>query len=53
MATVNPDHLGDTMPVTSRPRRTRPISALAYYLARPARLWISFTTGHMEAPEDR
>jgi len=40
------------MPVNSRPRRTRPFSALAYYLGRPARLWISFTTGHMGA-EDR
>ena len=37
MATVNPDHLENTMPVTSRPRRTRPNTAHADYLGRPAR----------------
>jgi hypothetical protein len=41
------------MPVNSRPRRMRYINALAYYLGRPARLWISFTTGHTGAPDGR
>ena len=39
------------MPVTSRPRRIRPNSAPAYYLGRPANLWISVTTRHPGAPE--
>ena len=37
MATVNPYHLEHTMPVTRRPRRTRPHAAPAYYPGRPAR----------------
>jgi hypothetical protein len=37
----------------SRPRRIRPNSAPAYYLGRPASLWISATTGHTRAPEGR
>jgi len=45
IATVNPDHPEDTMPATSRPRRSRPASAPAYYLGRPASVWIAATTG--------
>jgi hypothetical protein len=41
------------MPVTSRPRRTVPNSAPAYYLGRPASVWIKVTTGHAGAPEGR
>jgi hypothetical protein len=39
------------MPVNSRPRRIRPNSAPAYYLGRPASLWISVTTGHTGVPD--
>ena len=39
------------MSVNSRPRRIRPNSAPAYYLGRPASLWISVTTGQTEAPD--
>lgn len=41
------------MSVTSRPRRIRPNSAPAYYLGRPASLWISVTTGPAGVPETR
>ena len=34
------------MSVTARPQQTRPNTAPAYYLGRPASLWISVTTGH-------
>jgi hypothetical protein len=53
IAAVNAHHPEDTMPVTSRPRRIRPNSAPAYYLGRPASVWISATTGHTGAPEGR
>lgn len=39
------------MPANSRPRRIRPSNAPAYYLGRPASLWISVATGHTEAPD--
>ncbi|HKS52046.1 MAG TPA: hypothetical protein VJS67_09280 [Pseudonocardiaceae bacterium] len=39
------------MPVISRPRRIRPNTAPAYYLGRPASLWISVTTGQPEVPD--
>jgi hypothetical protein len=32
------------MPVSIRPRRTRPTSAPAYYLGRPASFWMALTT---------
>ena len=32
------------MPVTARPRRTRPATAPAYYLTRPASVWINALT---------
>jgi hypothetical protein len=41
------------MPATSRPSRTRPHNAPAYYLGRPASVWISATTGHTGTPEGR
>ena len=31
------------MPVNAQPRRTRPNSAPAYYLGRPASVWITAT----------
>ena len=34
------------MSATSRSRRTVPHSAPAYYLGRPASVWISVTSGH-------
>jgi hypothetical protein len=49
IATVNPNHLEGTMSVNSRPRRIRPNSAPAYYLGRPASLWISATAVHAGA----
>src|SRR5262249_59138481 len=52
-ATVNPDPPEDTMPVISRPRRIRPNSAPAYYLGRPASVWISVTTARPGAPQGR
>lgn len=36
--------------VSARSRRTRPNSAPAYYLARPASFWITVTTRHAKAP---
>jgi len=39
------------MPVDARPRRTRPNSAPAYYLGRPASVWITATTGRREAAD--
>jgi hypothetical protein len=39
------------MSVTSRTRRIRPNSAPAYYLGRPASLWISATTAPVGAPD--
>ena len=41
------------MPVARRPRRTIPANAPAYYLGRPASVWINVTTGHPETPQDR
>jgi hypothetical protein len=41
------------MPVARRPRRTIPANAPAYYLGRPASVWITVTTGHRETPQDR
>jgi hypothetical protein len=41
------------MPVDSRPRRIHPNSAPAYYLGRPASLWISAITGQAGVPEGR
>jgi hypothetical protein len=41
------------MSATSRPRRTVPASAPAYYLGRPASVWISVTSGHAGPPEGR
>lgn len=38
------------MPVTSPPRRIRPATAPAYYLGRPASVWLS-ATGHTGAPK--
>ena len=35
---------------TSRPRPGRPNTAPAYYLARPASVWITATTRHARAP---
>jgi hypothetical protein len=32
------------MPVTARPGRTRPVTAPAYYLGRPASVWINART---------
>jgi hypothetical protein len=39
------------MSVNSRTRRIRPNTAPAYYLGRPASLWISVATGHTEVPD--
>jgi hypothetical protein len=39
------------MSATSRSRRSVPHSAPAYYLGRPASVWISVTSGHAGAPE--
>ncbi len=38
------------MSVNSRPRRIRPNTTPAYYLGRPASLWLSVTTGQTKAP---
>jgi len=38
MATVNPLYLEDTMPVTSRPRSTRPHTGPTYHPGRTARV---------------
>jgi len=40
---ARPSHPEDTMPVNARPRRTRPSGAPAYYLGRPASVWITAT----------
>jgi len=48
ITTVN--HPEDTMPVTSPPRRIRPATAPAYYLGRPASVWLS-ATGRTGAPK--
>jgi len=39
------------MPVNAQPRRTRPNTAPAYYLGRPASLWMTATTRHTGAPD--
>jgi hypothetical protein len=36
---------------SARPRRTRPNSAPAYYLGRPASFWITVTTRHAGTPD--
>ena len=41
------------MPVASRPRRTIPANAPAYYLGRPASMWINVASGHPGAPQGR
>ena len=38
------------MSINAQPSRIRPNSAPAYYLGRPASLWISATTRRREAP---
>jgi hypothetical protein len=38
-------------PADARLRRSRPNSAPAYYLARPASAWITATTRHAGRPE--
>jgi hypothetical protein len=43
------DQLEDTMPVSIRHRRTRPASAPAYYLGRPASFWIALGTRRRRA----
>lgn len=39
------------MPASAQPRRTRPNSAPAYYLARPASFWVTATTRRAAAPD--
>jgi hypothetical protein len=41
------------MPVNTQPRRTRPNSAPAYYLGRPASLWITLATRRKGPPDAR
>lgn len=41
------------MPADIRPRPTRPASAPAYYLGRPASFWITLSTGRRRAPGAR
>lgn len=41
---------GQTETMTTRPRPDRPNTAPAYYLARPASVWITATTRHARAP---
>jgi len=41
------------MPATRQPRRIPPASVPAYYLGRPASVWIAATTGHPAAPQSR
>ena len=53
ISAINATHPEDTMPVARRPRRAIPANAPAYYLGRPASVWINITTGHPEAPQDR
>lgn len=43
-------HLEDAIPVNTQPGRTRPNSAPAYYLGRPASFWITVTTRRASAP---
>jgi len=43
----------NTMSANTRPRRTRPNGAPAYYLGRPASVWLTITTRRPEAPEQR
>jgi hypothetical protein len=43
-------HLEDAMPVSTQPGRTRPNSAPAYYLGRPASFWITVSTRRASAP---
>ena len=48
-----PDQLEDTMPVSTHHRCTRPNSAPAYYLGRPASFWLTLTTRRTGAPDAR
>jgi hypothetical protein len=41
------------MSANAEPRRTRPNGAPAYYLGRPASVWLTITTGRPEAPDPR
>jgi hypothetical protein len=43
-------HREDARPVSTQPGRTRPNSAPAYYLARPASFWVTVSTGRAPAP---
>jgi hypothetical protein len=43
-------HLEDAMSVSTQPGRTRPNSAPAYYLGRPASFWITLSTRRASAP---
>jgi hypothetical protein len=47
------NQLEDTMPVSTHHRRTRPNSAPAYYLGRPASFWVTQTTRRKGAPDAR
>ena len=51
ITTVNLAHPEDTMSATSQPRRTRPNTAPAYYLGRPATWWL--TALHQHSPHHR
>jgi hypothetical protein len=44
-------HLEDATPVSTQPGRTRPNSAPAYYLGRPASFWITVTARRAPAPD--
>ncbi|HYB18671.1 MAG TPA: hypothetical protein VEF71_24840 [Streptosporangiaceae bacterium] len=44
-------HLEDAMPACTQPGRTRPNTAPAYYLGRPASFWITITTRRALAPD--
>jgi hypothetical protein len=39
------------MSANAEPRRTRPNGAPAYYLGRPASVWLTITTGRTDAPD--
>ena len=41
------------MSANARPRRIRPNSAPAYYLGRPASVWLTATTRRQGAPDPR
>ena len=41
------------MSADAHPRRTRPNGAPAYYLGRPASVWIAITTRRPGAPDPR